>query len=202
MSLGSILVAFEAPGQGSGLLWELLGAGVRFCHVSGKSRTCFWTPFWHPKSKKSQNNTTKQCPGSSLEKVRFQNISKTVNFRFYIVITICLERSDIFNLEVFWYPFGSLLESLFDTFGKQVGFGTSKTGVSKKHQKLMRKGHASTTVIWWPAPKEILFKRDYPNDTIQMIPRRTSYSKVPEGTVADIYIYIYIYIYMMQTYLI
>ena len=30
VSLGFILVAFGASGHGCGLLWELLGAGVRF----------------------------------------------------------------------------------------------------------------------------------------------------------------------------
>ena len=57
------------------------------------------------------------------------------------------------NLGGFLIPFGSLWESRFDTFGEQVGFGSSKTGVLKKHQKLMKKGHASTVRYWLCAPK-------------------------------------------------
>ena len=85
--------------------------------------------------------------------MRFQNIPKTAKCRFYVVIIICLERSDILNLDVFLSPFGSLLESLFDTFGEKVAFGSSKTGVLKKHRKLMKTGHASTANFWLCAPK-------------------------------------------------
>jgi len=70
----------------------------------------------------------------------FRNMPKTPKCLFYIVITICFERSHIFNVGFFWSPFGSLLELLFHTFGKKVGFGSSKARVNKTQRKLMKKG--------------------------------------------------------------
>ena len=44
-SLGSILVAFGTPGQGSGFLWALFGDGSIF-EVSGtRNPPIFWNPF-------------------------------------------------------------------------------------------------------------------------------------------------------------
>jgi len=120
---------------------------------TSRNTPMFWSPLWHLKSKKSQKNAKTQCPESSLEKVWSQSTPKTAKCRFYIQITICFERSNIFILGGFWSPFASLLESVFDTFGEKVGFGSSKTGVLKKHRKLMKTGHAGTANFWLCAPK-------------------------------------------------
>jgi len=163
---------------------------------SQNART-FLGPFWHLKSQKSPKNTqtTKktQYPESSLEKMWFQNGFKTAKCWFYIVITVCFERSDILNLGGFWSPFGSLLEALFDTFGKKVGFGSSKTGLQTK-ERMMQKGHVSNFRCWLWIPKRVEARSGAQMLSLAKMSKkltskvqRPSYAKVPKGMVADIF---------------
>ena len=77
--------------------------------------------------------------------------------------------ADIYTLPQQQQEFGSLLESLFDTFGKNVRFGSSKTSVPKKHQHVMKKGVPGHVVKLVATPKEILFKGYYSKDTKRML---------------------------------
>ena len=99
-------------------------------------------------------------------------------------------------------PFGSLLESLFDTVCRHVGFVSSKTGVQKTHQTIMKKSDAVAARDWSVSPlksgSQKLPSGGWEAQGAQMLSlakiskkltskvQRTSYSKVPKGTVADI----------------
>ena len=138
MSLSSILVA-----QGSEFLWALFGDGVHFGDVHCKNYFPFGTQ--NLKSRKTIQNTVSR---KQSRKSVVPEHPKTANNLFSTLITTCFERLDILKLEVFWYPFGSLLESLFDTVGKKVGFGSSKTGVQQNHREFMKKGVPRALGYW------------------------------------------------------
>jgi hypothetical protein len=133
---GITLASFCSSWASLGAPWELFGDGVVFETFPPRKSHPFWVPFWLPKSKMSwKSRNKKQCPRSSVEKTCFQSPSEMAKSVIRIVITMCFERSDIIHLGGFWPPFGSLLESLFYTFCKNVIFGSSKTGIQKKHWK-------------------------------------------------------------------
>ena len=87
----------------------------------------------------------------------------------------------------FWLPLGVT----FRHFWQKASIRELKNRCSKKHRKLVQKGHASTTRLWLPTPKEILLK-----ESIQEIlfRRYQEGSVTPKCLKARWRIYIYIYI--------
>jgi len=54
LHFGGFWASFGDPGPGSGPLLGLLGERVEFWADPGRNTPTFWSPFWHPKYRKSQ----------------------------------------------------------------------------------------------------------------------------------------------------